>query len=71
MASERALLTGGCFWGMQGLIRKRAGVTSTRAGSLVAKCRMRPIVIMVITLKGLRLFLITVCLALTKRLRLD
>jgi peptide-methionine (S)-S-oxide reductase len=30
--TERAILAGGCFWGMQDLIRKRPGVLSTRAG---------------------------------------
>jgi peptide-methionine (S)-S-oxide reductase len=30
--SERAVLAGGCFWGMQDLIRKRQGVLSTRVG---------------------------------------
>lgn len=30
--SERAVLAGGCFWGMQDLIRKRDGVISTRVG---------------------------------------
>jgi peptide-methionine (S)-S-oxide reductase len=31
-ATERAVLAGGCFWGMQDLIRKMAGVVSTRVG---------------------------------------
>ena len=30
--SEKAILAGGCFWGMQDLIRKRPGVLSTRVG---------------------------------------
>ncbi len=32
MTTERAVLAGGCFWGMQDLIRKRNGVISTRVG---------------------------------------
>jgi peptide-methionine (S)-S-oxide reductase len=32
MSTERAVLAGGCFWGMQDLIRRRPGVVSTRVG---------------------------------------
>ena len=28
--TERAILAGGCFWGMQDLVRKMDGVISTR-----------------------------------------
>ena len=31
-AFEKAILAGGCFWGMQDLIRKRPGILSTRVG---------------------------------------
>ena len=30
--TETAILAGGCFWGMQDLIRKRPGVISSRVG---------------------------------------
>jgi peptide-methionine (S)-S-oxide reductase len=30
--SERAILAGGCFWGVQDLVRRYAGVISTRVG---------------------------------------
>jgi len=32
MSDERAVLAGGCFWGMQDLIRRMKGVLSTRVG---------------------------------------
>jgi len=32
MSQERAVLAGGCFWGMQDLIRRMPGVVSTRVG---------------------------------------
>jgi peptide-methionine (S)-S-oxide reductase len=31
-STERAMLAGGCFWGMQDLIRRQKGVISTRVG---------------------------------------
>ncbi len=32
MTTEKAILAGGCFWGMQDLIRKQHGVLDTRVG---------------------------------------
>jgi peptide-methionine (S)-S-oxide reductase len=32
MTTERAVLAGGCFWGMQDLLRRHQGVVSTRVG---------------------------------------
>jgi peptide-methionine (S)-S-oxide reductase len=32
MSQERAVLAGGCFWGMQDLLRRYDGVISTRVG---------------------------------------
>ena len=32
MAEERAVLAGGCFWGMQDLIRRQPGIIRTRVG---------------------------------------
>ena len=41
--TERAVLAGGCFWGMQDLIRKMAGVISTRVGYSGGDVRTPPI----------------------------
>ena len=32
MTTERAVLAGGCFWGMQDLLRRFPGIVSTRVG---------------------------------------
>jgi peptide-methionine (S)-S-oxide reductase len=32
ISTEKAVLAGGCFWGMQDLIRRQPGVVSTRVG---------------------------------------
>jgi peptide methionine sulfoxide reductase MsrA len=32
MTTERAVLAGGCFWGVQELLRRKDGVLSTRVG---------------------------------------
>ena len=32
MTTEKAILAGGCFWGMQDLIRREPGIVSTRVG---------------------------------------
>ncbi|MBF0095401.1 MAG: peptide-methionine (S)-S-oxide reductase, partial [Alphaproteobacteria bacterium] len=32
MTTERAVLAGGCFWGMQDILRRFPGVSATRVG---------------------------------------
>lgn len=46
MTQERAVLAGGCFWGMQDLLRRCPGVISAESATRVGTYRTRPTAIM-------------------------
>ena len=52
--TDRAILAGGCFWGMQQLIRRRPGVSRPESAIPVVTCRTRPPEIMAPTLRQSR-----------------
>src|SRR3954453_17325127 len=40
-STETAILAGGCFWGVEELLRRRDGVISTRVGTPAGRTRTR------------------------------
>ena len=42
MTEERAVLAGGCFWGVQDLLRRYDGVLSTRVGYTGGSAKASP-----------------------------